>query len=146
MALDQQARVAKPLANDPITGKPQDIRLTREAPKFECGGGCAVYMSSLEEVPIEEVIRALRVDPRLAPNFVSWRTLPAEPARQRLDELVNRAAHVPKARRPTRPSRAAKKRRCGCSSATGEPARVTRIVASSAMYPPSPFFNGTTIS
>ena len=34
-----------------------------------------------------------------------------EEARQRLDELVNRAAHVPKARRPTRPSRAAKKRR-----------------------------------
>ena len=38
---DKQARLAKPLANDPINGKPQDIRLTREAPKFECGGGCA---------------------------------------------------------------------------------------------------------
>ena len=33
--------VAQPLANDPLTGKPQSIRLIREQPKFECGGGCA---------------------------------------------------------------------------------------------------------
>jgi CubicO group peptidase (beta-lactamase class C family) len=38
---DKRARLAQPLANDPITGKPQSIRLLREQPKLECGGGCA---------------------------------------------------------------------------------------------------------
>ena len=38
---EKRARLAKPLANDPISGKPQDIRLLREQPKFDCGGGCA---------------------------------------------------------------------------------------------------------
>jgi CubicO group peptidase (beta-lactamase class C family) len=37
----KRARLAQPLANDPITGKPQNIRLLREQPRFECGGGCA---------------------------------------------------------------------------------------------------------
>lgn len=38
---EKRARLAQSLANDPITGKPQSIRLLREQPKFECGGGCA---------------------------------------------------------------------------------------------------------
>ncbi|MEN3352375.1 MAG: hypothetical protein V7640_533, partial [Betaproteobacteria bacterium] len=38
---DKQTRIAQPLPNDPTTGKPQAIRLLREQPKFECGGGCA---------------------------------------------------------------------------------------------------------
>lgn len=37
----KSARIARPLPTDPVTGKPQDIRLTREQPKFDCGGGCA---------------------------------------------------------------------------------------------------------
>jgi CubicO group peptidase (beta-lactamase class C family) len=39
---NKQARIAKPLAIDPTTKQPQDVRLVREAPKFECGGGCAL--------------------------------------------------------------------------------------------------------
>lgn len=38
---EKRARLARPLPNDPITGKPQNIRLLRDQPKFECGGGCA---------------------------------------------------------------------------------------------------------
>ena len=38
---EKRRRIAQPLPNDPITGKPQNIRLLRETPKFECGGGCA---------------------------------------------------------------------------------------------------------
>ena len=38
---DKKSRLAFPLPNDPITGKPQNIRVLRETPKFECGGGCA---------------------------------------------------------------------------------------------------------
>jgi CubicO group peptidase (beta-lactamase class C family) len=38
---EKRARLAKPLANDPITGHPQDIRVLREQPKFDCGGSCA---------------------------------------------------------------------------------------------------------
>ena len=38
---DKGARVAQPLPNDPLTGKPLTIRLIREQPKFECGGACA---------------------------------------------------------------------------------------------------------
>jgi CubicO group peptidase (beta-lactamase class C family) len=41
IAADKRGRLAQPLANDPITGKPQSIRLLREQPKLECGGGCA---------------------------------------------------------------------------------------------------------
>lgn len=37
----KQSRLAKPLANDPISGRPYNIRLLREQPKLECGGGCA---------------------------------------------------------------------------------------------------------
>jgi CubicO group peptidase (beta-lactamase class C family) len=38
---NKSARIARPLPVNPLTGKPQDIRLTREQPKFECGGACA---------------------------------------------------------------------------------------------------------
>jgi len=38
---DKRARFAKPLANDPTSGKPQDMRSLRDAPKFDCGGSCA---------------------------------------------------------------------------------------------------------
>jgi CubicO group peptidase (beta-lactamase class C family) len=38
---NKSARIAQPLPNDPLTGKPQTIRLLREQTKFECGGGCA---------------------------------------------------------------------------------------------------------
>jgi CubicO group peptidase (beta-lactamase class C family) len=38
---EKKSRVAQALPNDPITGKPQSIRLLRETPKFECGGACA---------------------------------------------------------------------------------------------------------
>jgi len=38
---EKRGRIAQPLSNDPISGKRQSIRLLREAPKFECGGGCA---------------------------------------------------------------------------------------------------------
>lgn len=34
-------RVAKPLAKDPLTGKPQDIQLLSKAAKWDCGGSCA---------------------------------------------------------------------------------------------------------
>lgn len=41
VAEEKRGRLAKPLANDPITGKPQDLRALREQPKFDCGGSCA---------------------------------------------------------------------------------------------------------
>ena len=37
----KRVRIAQPFPIDPITGKPQNIRLIRETPKLECGGGCA---------------------------------------------------------------------------------------------------------
>lgn len=38
---DKRARLAKALPLDPVSGKPQDIRILREQPKFDCGGSCA---------------------------------------------------------------------------------------------------------
>ena len=38
---EKRSRLARPLPNDPISGKPQSIRILREQPKFECGGSCA---------------------------------------------------------------------------------------------------------
>lgn len=38
---DKRGRLARALPNDPITGKPQDIRILRDQPKFDCGGSCA---------------------------------------------------------------------------------------------------------
>ncbi len=38
---EKRGRLARPLANDPISGKPQDLRALREQPKFDCGGSCA---------------------------------------------------------------------------------------------------------
>lgn len=38
---EKRGRLARPLPNDPLTGKPQDIRVLREQPKFDCGGSCA---------------------------------------------------------------------------------------------------------
>jgi CubicO group peptidase (beta-lactamase class C family) len=38
---DKAARYAKALPNDPDTGKPQSMTPLTQAPKFECGGGCA---------------------------------------------------------------------------------------------------------
>jgi CubicO group peptidase (beta-lactamase class C family) len=37
----KSARVAQLLPNDPVTGKPQPVRLLSERPKFDCGGACA---------------------------------------------------------------------------------------------------------
>lgn len=37
----KRSRLAQPLPIDPVTGKPQSVRLLREQPKMECGGGCA---------------------------------------------------------------------------------------------------------
>ena len=39
---DKRSRLAQPLPIDPISGKPQSVRLLREQPKFECGGACAL--------------------------------------------------------------------------------------------------------
>src|SRR5687767_14448076 len=38
---DKRKRIARPLANDPLTGKPQQIALIDTPTKFHCGGGCA---------------------------------------------------------------------------------------------------------
>ncbi len=38
---EKRARLAKSLPLDPVSGKPQDIRILREQPKFDCGGSCA---------------------------------------------------------------------------------------------------------
>ncbi len=38
---EKRDRMAKALPNDPVTGKPQAIRILREQPKFDCGGSCA---------------------------------------------------------------------------------------------------------
>jgi len=38
---DKRSRMAKPLPNDPVTGRPQKIALLQQRPKFDCGGGCA---------------------------------------------------------------------------------------------------------
>jgi CubicO group peptidase (beta-lactamase class C family) len=38
---EKRSRMARPLPNDPISGKPQTIRVLDEQPKFDCGGGCA---------------------------------------------------------------------------------------------------------
>lgn len=38
----KRSRLAQPLPTDPITGKPQSVRLIKEQPKMECGGGCAL--------------------------------------------------------------------------------------------------------
>jgi CubicO group peptidase (beta-lactamase class C family) len=37
----QRARLARPFANDPLTGKPQSIRLLDTPSKFDCGGACS---------------------------------------------------------------------------------------------------------
>ncbi|WP_316174192.1 MULTISPECIES: serine hydrolase domain-containing protein [unclassified Bradyrhizobium] len=37
----QRARLARPFANDPLTGKPQSIRLLDTPTKFDCGGACS---------------------------------------------------------------------------------------------------------
>jgi CubicO group peptidase (beta-lactamase class C family) len=37
----QRARLARPFPNDPVTGKPQAIKLLDTATKFDCGGACA---------------------------------------------------------------------------------------------------------
>lgn len=37
----QRARLARPFANDPLTGKPQSIALLDTPTKFDCGGACA---------------------------------------------------------------------------------------------------------
>lgn len=37
----QRARLARPFANDPLTGKPQAIKLLDTPTKFDCGGACA---------------------------------------------------------------------------------------------------------
>ncbi|HKU04900.1 MAG TPA: serine hydrolase domain-containing protein [Bradyrhizobium sp.] len=37
----QRARLARPFANDPLTGKPQAIALLDTSTKFDCGGACA---------------------------------------------------------------------------------------------------------
>jgi CubicO group peptidase (beta-lactamase class C family) len=37
----QRARLARPFTNDPLTGKPQAIRLLDTPTKFDCGGACA---------------------------------------------------------------------------------------------------------
>jgi CubicO group peptidase (beta-lactamase class C family) len=42
---DKAARYAKPLPNDPLTGKPQSS-VVPTARKFDCGGGCAVSTAS----------------------------------------------------------------------------------------------------
>jgi CubicO group peptidase (beta-lactamase class C family) len=36
-----RARVARPLAKDPLTGKDQSIAILDKRPKFDCGGSCA---------------------------------------------------------------------------------------------------------
>lgn len=38
---EKRGRLAQPLPNDPVTGAPQNIRVLREQPKFDCGGSCA---------------------------------------------------------------------------------------------------------
>lgn len=42
VSAEKRGRLAKPLPIDPITGKPQSVRLLNEQPKLECGGGCAL--------------------------------------------------------------------------------------------------------
>ena len=37
----QKARVARPFPNNPLDGKPQDIRAIDKPPSFDCGGACA---------------------------------------------------------------------------------------------------------
>ncbi|MEA2921224.1 MAG: hypothetical protein QOF07_1187 [Bradyrhizobium sp.] len=37
----QRARLARPFPNDPVTGKPQAIKLLDTTTKFDCGGACA---------------------------------------------------------------------------------------------------------
>ncbi len=37
----QRARFARPFANDPLTGKPQAIKLQDTPTKFDCGGACS---------------------------------------------------------------------------------------------------------
>src|SRR5260370_23884669 len=37
----QRARLARPFPNDPLTGKPQAIKLLDTPTKFDCGGACA---------------------------------------------------------------------------------------------------------
>ena len=38
---EKRGRLAQPLPNDPITGKPQSIRALRDQTKFDCAGACA---------------------------------------------------------------------------------------------------------
>src|SRR5215212_723537 len=39
---DKQERYARPLLQEPDTGRPQSVTMGLAAPGFECGGGCAV--------------------------------------------------------------------------------------------------------
>ena len=41
VADNQRARLAQPLPLDPITGKPQTIKILTDKVKFDCGGSCA---------------------------------------------------------------------------------------------------------
>ncbi len=38
---DKRARLARPFASDPLTGKPQSIAVMERQTKFDCGGACA---------------------------------------------------------------------------------------------------------
>ncbi len=38
---NERVRLAQPLSVDPISGKPQNIEILTQSPKFDCGGSCA---------------------------------------------------------------------------------------------------------
>lgn len=40
-SIKDRSRLAKPFANDPLTGKPQKIEVVDKPVKFDCGGSCA---------------------------------------------------------------------------------------------------------
>ncbi len=50
------ARFARPLPNDPLTGRPQAVRNPTQAFKFDCGGGCG-YSTAADYLRFAEMLR-----------------------------------------------------------------------------------------
>jgi CubicO group peptidase (beta-lactamase class C family) len=74
---EKRSRLAQPLPNDPITGKPQSIRILRDQPKFDCGGSCA-FSTAADYIRFGQMLLnggTLEGKRVLSPNTVAFMTV-----------------------------------------------------------------------
>ena len=72
----KEARIARPFANDPLTGKPQNITNLGKPWKFDCGGSCA-YATVGDFLRFGQMLmNGGEIDGRrvLSPKTVAWMT------------------------------------------------------------------------